>query len=231
MASDFFDNNTAVYSKFHAWFYETLVAPAVYPSRWIIDQRFLDHLPEGAQILDVGCGGGLFTGYMAEQRPDIQITGLDLSPPQIERARKATQPFGSRVSFTLGSALELPFPDASFDGVISYGSIKHWPSWEAGALECWRVLRPGGPLLITDAERGARWDDCVEFVKHYNAPKFMFKWNLALFRTWVAGRSLDLDDVRRVAALLELDDKQLGRIEHSALFQISGIRPAARPSA
>ncbi len=224
MALPPFDDISAVYTRLHAWIYETWVAPAVYPSRWIIDERLLAHLPRGARILDVGSGGGLFTCYMAEQRPDVDITGIDLSRPQLERASRAAQRFGDRVRFVQGSALELPFADESFDGVISYGSIKHWPSWHRGAAECLRVLRRGGPLLVTDADRSVRWDDCTAFVKGWNAPKIQYGVNLALFRTWVAGRSLDLDDARDVAGSLALDDADVGRVD--ALFYIAGLKAA-----
>lgn len=222
-----FDDITAVYTNLHSWIYETMVAPAVYASRWIIDERFLDLLPRGARILDVGSGGGLFTCYMAEQRPDIQIIGIDLSPPQIKRASKAARRFGERVRFQLGSALDLPFGDASFDGVITYGSIKHWPSWDRGVSECLRVLKPGGPFLLTDADRSATWDDTTTFVRNWNSPAMMFNVNLGIFRTWVAGRSLDVDDVRAVAAPLALDDKDVGRVKGSPLVYISGRRPSA----
>ena len=74
-----FDQITATYTGLHAWMYETIVAPAVYSSRGVIDDRFLTSLPTGAHILDLGSGGGLFTNYIADQRPDVDIIGVDLS--------------------------------------------------------------------------------------------------------------------------------------------------------
>ncbi len=64
-----FDPITAIYTPAHAWMYETIVAPAVYRSRHVIDEYFLPHLPPNARILDVGSGGALFTNYIADQRP------------------------------------------------------------------------------------------------------------------------------------------------------------------
>ena len=68
-----FNDITATNTRLHSWMYETLVAPAVYGSRAVIDERFLAHLPSGAHILDVGSGGALFTKYIADQRPDVHI--------------------------------------------------------------------------------------------------------------------------------------------------------------
>jgi 2-polyprenyl-3-methyl-5-hydroxy-6-metoxy-1,4-benzoquinol methylase len=71
MAMAPFDEITAIYTSFHAWSYEPLGAPAVFLSRHVIDDRFLPHLPRGARVLDVGCGGAKFTKYIADQRPDV----------------------------------------------------------------------------------------------------------------------------------------------------------------
>lgn len=108
---------TATHTGLHAWAYETFVAPAVFRSRHVVDDSFLVHLPPGAHQ---------FTNYIADQRPDVSIVGVDLSQPQIERASKRMSGYADRVSFQLGDATQLTFADRTFDGVVSYGSIKHW---------------------------------------------------------------------------------------------------------
>ncbi|MCV7148424.1 class I SAM-dependent methyltransferase [Mycobacterium riyadhense] len=219
-----FNDITATYTRLHAWMYETFVAPAVFPSHPVIDERFLAHLPTGAHVLDVGSGGGLFTNYIADQRPDLHIVGLDLSQPQIERATKRMRNYADRVRFQLGDATRLPFGDHAFDGVISYGSIKHWTSRETGLAECFRVLKPGGPLLVTDADRSAIFEDAQEFVGRYAMPRFLRGVNLAIFRTWIAGRSIDLADARDLVDCVDLIDKDASRIVNSPLIMISGRR-------
>ncbi|OSC41146.1 class I SAM-dependent methyltransferase [Mycobacterium decipiens] len=226
MAKALFNNITAIYTGPHAWIYETMVAPAVYRSRRIIDERFLQHLPQGSHILDVGSGGGLFTNYIADQRPDLNIIGIDLSEPQLKRASKRMRAYADRVKFQQGDATKLDFADRSFDGVISYGSIKHWTSREAGFAECVRVLKSAGPLLVTDADRSATFEDAKDFIKHYKAPRLFDTVNLALFHTWIAGRSIDLDDARTLASKVELDDVDVGRIPDSPLIMISARRAA-----
>ena len=209
--------------------YETVVAPSVYRTRHIIDEHLLAHLGQGARILDVGCGGGLFTNYIADQRPDLHIIGIDLSQPQINRASKRLRAYSDRVKLQLGDATKLEFPDASFDGVISYGAIKHWISRSAGVAECVRVLKPGGPLLITDADRSATFDDAANFVSYYKMPRFLDGLNLAIFRTWIAGRSIDLDEGRELASQVDLVDVDVSRIPDAPIMLISGRR-APRPA-
>ncbi len=221
-----FDDITAIYTSAHAWMYETIVAPAVYLSRHVIDDRFLPHLPQEARVLDVGCGGGKFTKYIADQRPDVHIVGIDLSQPQIARASKLMRGYGDRVRIELGDATQLAFPDGTFDGVISYGSIKHWASQDAGLAECLRVLKPGGPLLVTEADRSTSFEDAERLIANYATPRFLGGLNLAFFRTWIAGRSLDLDDARDLASRIELVDKDVCRIAGLPLLMISGRRPS-----
>jgi ubiquinone/menaquinone biosynthesis C-methylase UbiE len=226
-----FGSITEVYTGFHAWMYETIVAPSVYSTRHVIDERFLAQLPQGAHILEVGSGGGLFTNYTADQRPDLRIVGIDLSQPQIKRASKRMRTYADRVEFRLGDATNLAFADRTFDGVISYGSIKHWAPQEAGLRECVRVLKPGGPLLVTDADRSATFEDSANFISHYKMPRFLDAINLAIFYTWIAGRSIDLDDGRALASSTDdLVDVDVSRIPDSPIMMISGRRtPDQRP--
>lgn len=217
-----FNNDTSTYSWFHGWFYETVVAPAVLHTAHVIDDHFLDRVRRGAHILDIGCGGAQFTKHIADRRPDLTIVGVDLSQPQLERAKKRMRAYGDRVQFQLGDATRLQFDDASFDGVISYGSIKHWTSREAGLAECIRVLKPSGPLLIVEVDRSMTFETASLFVSNYRAPQFMRGPILAMFRTWVAGRSIDLEDARAIADSLNLVDSDFRRIADSPLLLISG---------
>jgi ubiquinone/menaquinone biosynthesis C-methylase UbiE len=222
-----FNDITATYTSAHAWMYETVVAPAVYGSRHVIDERFLPHLKQEARILDVGSGGGPFTKYIADQRPDVHIVGIDLSKPQMARATKRMRDYADRVRFELGDAMQLAFADSTFDGVISCGSIKHWPSRDAGLAECIRVLKPGRPLLITEADHSTSFEDAERFIENYTTPRFLGGLNLAIFRTWIAGRSLDLDDARDLASRIDLVDKDVCRIAGMPILMISGLRPSA----
>ena len=131
MAMAPFDEITAIYTSFHAWTYETIVAPAVYLSRHLIDDRFLQHLPQDARVLDVGCGGAKFTKYIADQRPDVHIVGIDLSKPQIARAAKLMRGHGDRVRFDIVGHRRGPQRDlrrlSEPDRQLRDSALPRWP--------------------------------------------------------------------------------------------------------
>lgn len=100
-------------------------------------------------ILDVGCGIGGSSLYLA-QKYAAQVTGITLSPVQANRATERAQEWGleDRVSFQVADAMEIPFPDNSFDLVWSLESGEHMPDKEKFLAECYRVLQPGGLLIF-----------------------------------------------------------------------------------
>ena len=109
-------------------------------------------IPAGTRVLDVGCGPGHLSIRLADL--GLEVTGLDLDPAMIERARaNATEADGIiRPSFVVGDASALPFPDASFDVAVSTFSVHHWAEPATGLAEIGRVLRPGGRALIWDVK-------------------------------------------------------------------------------
>ena len=113
--------------------------------------------PEGARVLEVGCGPGHLSIRLA-RRHDLHTTGLDLDPAMIERARanadRAGEGFGRLPSFLVGDVASLPFPDGSFDLVVSTMSMHHWADPAAGLTEMARVLRPGARALVWDFRPG-----------------------------------------------------------------------------
>jgi SAM-dependent methyltransferase len=115
--------------------------------------------PEGARVLEVGCGPGRLSIRLARQH-GLEVTGLDLDPAMIDRARaNADRPGNSdqrRPSFVVGDVATLAFPDRSFDLVVSTLSMHHWADPTVGLAEIGRVLRPGGRALIWDFRPGVR---------------------------------------------------------------------------
>ena len=102
--------------------------------------------PEGARVLEVGCGPGHLSIRLARQH-GLDVTGLDLDPAMIERTRanayRARDGEERRPSFLVGDVAALPFPDGTFDLVVSTMSMHHWADPTAGLTEIARVLRPG----------------------------------------------------------------------------------------
>jgi SAM-dependent methyltransferase len=109
-------------------------------------------LAPGEDVLDVGCGAGLDSLVAAQMvGPDGSVTGLDMTPEMLAKARASAEELGlGDVRFVEGEAERLPFEDASFDVVISNGVIDLVPDKEAVFSELHRVLRPGGRLQIAD---------------------------------------------------------------------------------
>ncbi|PSP68227.1 SAM-dependent methyltransferase [Halobacteriales archaeon QH_8_67_27] len=102
-------------------------------------------IEEGDRVLDVGCGTGFATEGLLERTENVY--GLDQSVHQME---KAWQKFGKRdrVRFYRGDAERLPFENDTFDIVWSSGSIEYWPDPVAALVECRRIAKPGGQVLI-----------------------------------------------------------------------------------
>jgi len=209
------------YTAVESWTYDYFIAPGVAALAESVAAQYADRVPHGGRVLDVGCGGGHNALSLAERRPDLQVTGLDLSDEQIARAvkRAAGNP---RVEFVQGSALDLPFDDGEFDAVISVGSLKHWPDPHQGLSECVRVLRPGGALFVAEADRGCRLEETEAFVAMWRLPALLRPLGVALYRTYVAGRSYDLDEVRALAEGLALRDLQVKRIEGAPALVVEG---------
>ena len=114
---------------------------------------------DGARLLEIGCGPGHLSIRLARQH-QFDVTGLDLEPAMIARARaNADHPSNSdqrRPSLLVGNVATLAFPASSFDLVVSTLSMHHWADPTAGLAEIGRVLRPGARALIWDFRPGVR---------------------------------------------------------------------------
>jgi SAM-dependent methyltransferase len=103
-------------------------------------------LESGARVLDIACGTGNVTIPLA--RRGALVTGLDMMPHLLEEARARAAGEGLRIRFDEGFAETLPYPDGSFDMLVSMFGIMFSPLPESVASEMARVLRPGGRLAL-----------------------------------------------------------------------------------
>ncbi len=106
----------------------------------------------GKTVLDIGCGTGGITLYLAEKKPLKSITGFDVEKPVIRVANQRAIELGvtERVKFIQAEPGILPFDDASFDIVFSKDAIIHVHNKEAFFTDVFRVLRTGGMFVASD---------------------------------------------------------------------------------
>lgn len=109
--------------------------------------------PHGARVLDLGTGPGHLLVALGRRRPDLDLTGVDLSADMIDVATRRVAEFGDRARAVTGDVGALPFPDRSFDLVVTSLSLHHWPDVPAAAAEIARVLRPDGHVGVYDFRR------------------------------------------------------------------------------
>jgi arsenite methyltransferase len=112
----------------------------------------LGRLQPGERVLDLGSGAGTDSLVAAQMvGPGGSVTGIDMTPQMLAKARAAASEMGvGNVTFVESEAEELPFADASFDVVVSNGVIDLIPDKDAVLAELYRVLVPGGRMQIAD---------------------------------------------------------------------------------
>jgi len=139
---------------------------------WIIS--LLDVQPED-RVLEVGSGPGAAIQVLADLARNGTVVGIDSSPLMLRQAtrRNVRAVRAGRVQLRQGSALALPFEDASFDKALTINSVQIWPDSFAGIKELQRVLKPGGLINVAlqpvwakaDAEVRSIGDDLVELLQ------------------------------------------------------------------
>jgi SAM-dependent methyltransferase len=112
----------------------------------------LGRLEPGEHVLDVGCGAGTDSLVAAQMvGPRGRVVGIDMTPEMLDKARRGAEELGAgNVEFVEAEAERLPFPDESFDAVISNGVIDLIPDKDAVFSELCRVLKPGGRIQVAD---------------------------------------------------------------------------------
>lgn len=113
----------------------------------------------GHHVLDLGCGTGTLAIMIKQSQPGAEVVGLDADPDMLQVAKQKAAQLGVPVTFDLGFTNALPYPDESFDRVLSSIMIHHLktPDKIQTAREVHRVLKPGGQLHIIDFGKPVTW--------------------------------------------------------------------------
>ncbi|MEJ2157730.1 MAG: class I SAM-dependent methyltransferase [Desulfobacteraceae bacterium] len=108
-----------------------------------------------ARILDIGTGPGYLLLALRSVLPEAKIVGVDISSAMVSQARRNLNRRGrdSQIEVGVADTTALPFTDASFQCVVSTGSLHHWRDPIPALSEAYRVLTPGGYAMIYDLVR------------------------------------------------------------------------------
>ncbi len=103
------------------------------------------------RILDVGCGGGVFTRLILDRYPEAMVCGIDISSLSISSSADLNADYldSGRLFLYEGDVMDMPFDDGQFDLVISNDSHFFWPDVPKGLKEVSRVLKEGGMVCFT----------------------------------------------------------------------------------
>ena len=134
-------------------------------------------LPEGARILEIGCGYGDGALLIQQRFPTARVIGVDLDEEVVGGARRkvgrpprwARDVATDRITLLCGDATSLSFRGAAFDAVILFGMLHHVRQWRGAIAEAHRVLRPGGVFAFEEALIGIHW---WRFNKYYGHVPF-----------------------------------------------------------
>jgi SAM-dependent methyltransferase len=107
-------------------------------------------LQPGSRVLEIGCGTGAITRFLASLPGADTVVGLDPSSVFVERARELADK--EALEYRTGDGRELAFEDASFDAVVCHTTLCHVPGCERVLAEAHRVIRAGGSLAVFDGD-------------------------------------------------------------------------------
>ena len=175
----------------------------------------LAQLQSAERVLDVGTGSGVVALRAAKGLgPQGRVVGVDLSQGMLERARASANSLGNAIEFRQMDAERLDFENKSFDSVLSLFAVLHFPSAERAIREMFRVVKPGGRVVIgigkgpSIAQFGL--GDALDRLREYS--------DLARGKLLVAPQALDRFIAQRLPQVSE--HETFGPANHPSLEQL-----------
>jgi ubiquinone/menaquinone biosynthesis C-methylase UbiE len=161
-----------------AAFYNTVSSSQIFQRHYeLVAKDILGYCSQGT-LLDIGTGPAWLLLKIHQQSPQMRLAGIDSSPVMLARARKHIEKAGMTefIEVKQGISSQIPFPDNSFDIVISTASIHHWKEPTIGINEMYRVLKEGGYALIYDVVSDTPKDILDRFARETGRMKMVLFW-------------------------------------------------------
>lgn len=154
--------NTDSTKQFYASYHDRITHKRYHSPYWLrryvhrqVYAQFLPFLEPGQCVLDAGCGEGVLSCLAAKQ--GVKVVGTDISALNIEGARDLAAEWDVDVAFFQSDAEYLPFPDNSFDVVLSSHVLEHLPNFFRGLRELYRVTRSLALIAMPTCLNPACW--------------------------------------------------------------------------
>jgi ubiquinone/menaquinone biosynthesis C-methylase UbiE len=159
-----FDDVSDVYGN---WYYKDMDILSYYSFN-VRKDKILKMITNGGRVLDVGCGPGIMLKDLVVDR-GAEFHGIDISDRMIEEARKMADrmPAKGKVSFSVGGAEKLDFPDDYFDLVLAMGLVEYLDEPRKAIKEVARVAKPGGEIIITYCHKNGIYN---RLFRYYGTP-------------------------------------------------------------
>jgi len=167
------------------------------------------------QILDAGCGVGGTSIYLAKKYPRVTFTGISIAPSEVQFATElaAQNKVTENTRFLRNNYCNTKFPDGFFDGIIALESINYAQDTRGFFQEMYRVLKPGGRLVLLDG---------------FRTQKHLSPMMQKAYHHWLSGRAIDdlvsINDC--VMLMAEQKFQQIAAIDissHTAASEIRGV--------
>ena len=140
---------------------------------------------EPKTVLDAGCGEGFVLDYIASSNPDLKLDGIDMCSNAIAYAKKH---FGHAANFSVGSILNLPYEDNSFDTVVCSEVLEHIEDWSSAINELKRVSRRYVVITVPHEPLFKFLNDIGRAIRFCQDPGHVNFWRWQQFKEMVRAR-------------------------------------------